>query len=225
MKKVFAIIAFLFIAPSVLAVPFDSNVPQAVQDQMLQDLDFMSSIQGESKSSLHNEIFGKMDGEHYSQFFTSHIKSVGLSDCGNPNAVACVILFYPNKMWITNNYIKFSHPQISRLMVVYHEARHTERQNGGWSHARCPRPFLDDQGNDKKSIWTGASLAGEAACDVTAFGSYGSSTILLKAISNDCTNCNEKVKMDAGIYSADQLERVINAEAKNRIKEELFKEL
>jgi len=223
MKSLFLML-YLLTAASVFAVPFDKNVPAEVQEQMLQDIRFMSTIEGTSTSSLHDEIFGEMNGVNYAEFFSSRVKAVGLSTCGNPNAVACVILFNPSKMWITQNYIKFSHPQISRLMVVYHEARHTETSKGNWMHARCPRPFLDEQGNDKKSIWTGAPLAGESACDTTPFGSYGSSTILLKAISNYCENCNEKVKMDAALYAADQLERVIHAESKNRIKEELFSE-
>jgi hypothetical protein len=117
-------------------------------------------------------------------------------------------------MWLTENFIKFSHPQIARLMVVYHEARHTEAKSGFWGHDTCPTPFLDEDGKPMSSIWTGAPLAGEAACDSTAFGSYGSSTIMLKNISKFCENCSDKVKMDADMYATNQLGRIHKASVK-----------
>src|SRR4029077_10697536 len=134
---------------------------------------------------LHQKIFGlgPVAGPGYTRFFESRVTGIGLDDCGSANAVACVIPFQdPSKMWITQNYIKFSHPQVARLMVVFHESRHTEEQNGNWPHANCPEPFSNASGQPMKSIWTGASLAGEPACDSTPFGSYGSSLIMLKNI-------------------------------------------
>ena len=128
----------------------------------------------------------------------------------------------PSKMWLTQNFIQFSHPQIARMMVVYHESRHTETQNGNWPHATCPTPFLDKDGKDMVSIWTGATLAGEPACDVTPFGSYGSSMIMLKNISKFCSNCTDKVKMDAGIYADDQFKRVIDPKAIAEITADLY---
>jgi hypothetical protein len=194
-------------------------VPANIQAQMTSDMDFMTTVQGQKTTPLHKQVFGEMAGANYKEFFNTRITSVGLDDCGNPNAVACVIPFMDNnKMWITNNYIKFSHPAIARLMVVFHESRHSEADHGYWSHANCPRPFLDENGKEMKSIWTGAKLAGEPACDVTPFGSYGSSTIMLKNISKFCTSCNEKVKMDAGIYADDQLGRITDARAKAQMK-------
>lgn len=207
----------VFIATESRAASFDSNVPSDVKQQMIDDLEFIKSIQGLKTSKLHKDIFGAMDGQNYYNWFDVRVKSIGLNSCGGGNAVACVYPMIPNKMFITQNYIKFSHPQISRLMVVYHEARHTERQNGNWGHATCPRPFLDENGQPMRSIWTGASLAGEPACDVTPLGSYGSSTILLKNISLQCSSCNEKVKQDAALYANDQLGRVINPNAKQQM--------
>lgn len=205
------------------AVTFDSNVPAPIKAQMEQDLQFMGTLTGSQTSALHRQIFGIMDGARYSEFFASRVHSVGLNSCGSANAVACVMPFFaPDKMWITQNYIKFSHPQIARAMVVYHEARHTESQNGNWGHATCPTPFVGADGKEIKSIWTGAVLAGQAACDETPFGSYGSSMILLKNISKFCDNCGEKVKMDAGIYADDQFKRVINEDAIRQIRNDLY---
>ena len=190
---------------------------------MTADLNFVTTIQGNGASSLHQQIFGQVDGATYSKFFNDRVTAIGLNDCGNGGAVACVIpMVDSSKMWITQNYIKFSHPQIARLMVVFHESRHTEDQNGNWPHATCPTPFLDKNGQDMKSIWTQLPLAGEPACDVTPFGSYGSSMIMLKNVQLHCTNCGEKVQMDAGIYADDQFGRVIDAKAIAQINKDLY---
>ncbi len=206
-------------------IRFDNNVPAKIKSQMLEDLKFIGSIQGSKASPLHRKIFGEVDGKNYTQFFESHIRGVGMDDCGDSNAVACVIPFMsPRKMWLTPNFTNFTHPAIARLMILFHEARHTESEHGHWSHARCPQPFLDAAGKDMKSIWTGAKLAGEGACDKTPLGSYGSSTILLKNIEKSCTNCTEKVRLDAGIYADNQLGRITDEDAKLEMLED-FKTL
>lgn len=213
--KGLALAAILFATQAQAALKYDRNVPADIQTQMNADLDFMAQITGSGQTPYHSQIFGAVDGTSYRTFFDTRITSVGMSSCGGGNAVACVQPFFnPNKMWLTNNFIKFSHPQIARLMIVYHEARHSETRNGNWMHSNCPRPFLDENGKDMVSIWTGAPLAGEAACDSTHQGSYGSSTILLKNISKFCANCADKVKMDADIYATDQLGRIDRADVK-----------
>jgi hypothetical protein len=217
---VFLVLAF---PAAAMAYTFDSNVPAAVKQQMSDDLAFVNTLQGDEVSGLHKQVFGGVDGPTYTRFFESRVTAIGLNACGGGNAVACVIpMFNPSKMWITQNYIKFDHPQICRMMVVFHEARHTERASGHWSHATCPTPFLDADGKEIRSIWTGAALAGEAACDRTPIGSYGSSLIMLKNISKYCTNCSEKVRMDAGLYADDQFKRIIDAGAKGAIQKDLY---
>jgi hypothetical protein len=220
MKVLLSLVASSLLSISAFAVSFDSDVPVNIQNQMKQDLSFMETIQGSGQTRLHQEIFGTVDGATYKNFFENHINSIGKDDCGNGNAVACVYSFLGKRMFITDNYIKFEHPQIARLMVVYHEARHTEREHGNWSHAICPTPFLGEDGKEILSIWTGATLAGEAACDITPRGSYGSSTILIENISKFCSNCNEKVKMDADIYAMDQMKRITDASAKAEMKKD-----
>lgn len=210
--------------PSARGWTFDSDVPQAIQKQMLADLAFIYGLKGGAGTPLHQKIFGAMDGGAYKNFFETRVSGIGMDGCGNGNAVACVIPFRdPSKMWLTQNFIKFSHPQVSRMMVVFHEARHTETRRGNWPHADCPEPFLDANGKDMKSIWTGALLAGEPACDETPLGSYGSSTIMLKNIQKSCSNCSDKVKMDAGLYADDQLGRIIDAGAKKEMQDDFSK--
>lgn len=201
---------------------FDDDVPQDIQEQMARDLAFIGSIEGGAATPLHREIFGELSGAAYKDFFDSRVSAIGVSGCGNANAVACVIpILGPSKLWITKNYVRFSHPQIARLMVVFHEARHTEVLRRNWPHARCPRPFRDAQGRDMRSIWTGAPLAGEPACDRTPLGSYGSSTIMLTNIRKSCVSCTDKVKMDAELYADDQFGRIIDADARRRMEEDL----
>ncbi|PIR19043.1 MAG: hypothetical protein COV48_04210, partial [Elusimicrobia bacterium CG11_big_fil_rev_8_21_14_0_20_64_6] len=201
---------------------FDADVPADIQAQMRADLAFIKGISGDRSTPLHRTIFGSVNGADYTKFFETRVSAIGMNGCGNGNAVACVIPFRdPSKMWLTKNFIRFSHPQISRMMVVFHEARHTESKNWNWSHATCPRPFLDSNGKDMQSIWTGAKLAGEPACDETPLGSYGSSTIMLKNIALFCSNCTDKVKMDAGLYADDQMGRIIDADARQQMKDDL----
>lgn len=213
---------------SAFALQFDSDVPTDIQAQMAADLDFIGGLQGAAATPLHHQIFGNVDGAGYRSWFETRVTHVGLSGCGDSGAVACVMPIPfaqyfggTHKMSISQNYIQFSHPAIARLMVVYHEARHTEDAQHNWPHADCPSPFVDANGNDMKSIWTGLPLAREPACDTTPLGSYGSSTILLKNISKNCTNCTDKVKADAELYSDDQLGRMLGP-AKDAIRRDAF---
>jgi hypothetical protein len=218
----FSVLTFvLFSSFAHAALQFDAEVQPALKKQILADFDFMKSIQASQTSALHKNIFGAVDGKNYFNWFNKRVFSVGLDDCGSATAVACVIVMYSNKIWMTPNYSKFSHPQISRLSVIYHEARHTEEENGNWSHANCPTPFKDEQGHDMKSIWTGALLQGKPACDSTAFGSYGSATILLMNIANHCESCSEKTKADAELYGKDQLGRIIDPKVKKKMIQDL----
>lgn len=208
-------VSFSFNASSALI--FSPQVPEAVKQQVLDDLKLIGSVEASGSTPLHQTIFGEVSGTNYSKFFESRMKKVGMG-CGGGNAVACVKPYQSNStMFLTENYIKFSHPAIARLMVVFHEARHGEGQNGNWHHAVCPTPFIGEDGKEIKSIWTGATLAGEDACDISPMGSYGSSTIMLKNISKFCTNCNSKMKLDADIYAMDQLKRISNKAAKEKM--------
>ena len=195
---------------------YDANVAPAVKQQMEDDIVFINSITGAKTTPLYNQIFGKMDGATLTNWLLSRVKAVGYEE-RNDGAVAYVMLLMPWKMWLTQNFVQFSHPAIARLMIVYHEARHTEIKSGGNPHATCPTPFQNEKGEDMKSIWTGRLLQGEPACDSTPFGSYGSSTILLKNVAMNCDSCSEKVKMDAEIYATDQMGRITNPKAKEQM--------
>jgi hypothetical protein len=223
MKGIIVAAAMFFSTSGALGYSFAPDVPESIQKQMSGDLAFIDTVRSNKTSGLHNQIFGKVDGTNYTHFFQSRVTDIGLHTCGSAKAVACVIpILGSSKMWLTSNFTNFSHPQIARVMIVFHEARHTEAGNGHWSHAVCPRPFKDAAGNEITSKWTGATLSGEAACDITPYGSYGSSMIMLKNISKYCTNCTAKVKMDAGLYADDQYKRIIDPNSRNAIHNDLY---
>ena len=205
------------------AYTFDNEVTQKVRAQITQDMEFIKNLKGSGATRLHQEIFGTVDGSLYGKFFEDRVTAVGMNDCGGGKAVACVIPFFDSsKIWLTKNYTDFDHPQVAKMMVVFHEARHTEDDHSNWGHATCPSPFRDSDGKDMKSIWTGSTLAGEPACDVVSKGSYGSSTIMLKNIQKFCSNCTDKVKMDSGIYADDQFKRITGPAAKSEMQKDLY---
>lgn len=210
--------------PAIVAPVFDKDVPADLQRQLLQDLSFVGTLTGRMTSSLHNSIYGQMSGPSYTRFFSSRITMVGLYDWDKKPVVACVIpAISPAKMWLTDNYIKSSNPQIARIMILFHESRHADPENENWRHINCPDPFRDAKGKDILSILTGVPLAGKPGCDRSALGSYGSSLIMLKNIQRYCTNCTEKVRMDAGLYADDQLIRIVDARSRNAIRDDVYK--
>ncbi len=223
MRLLCIVIVYFSFCQFTQAYTFDRKMPSEVKQEILKDLSFMSSIEGRSPSALHQEIFGLMNGDNYNQFFKDRVKKFGLSTCGSKNSVACVIPWVTNTVYLTENYTKFKHPQIARLLVLYHEARHTEGHNRNWPHAKCPQPFNDENGQARTSIWTGASLAGAPGCDSSYKGAYGSTVVLMKNIALNCENCSEKVLMDAEIYADDQLIRVTDPKAKEDILNDLYR--
>ena len=224
----FAILSILFLfmlgdIESAHALTFDKSVPKSTEDQLLQDLSAIERSEGAVASTLHRAIFGPMRGAGYKSWFELRVLRVGFDPSPSGSAVAYVSPFFDSsKMVLTANYTRFSHPQIARLMIVFHEARHTERGSGHWPHATCPNPFVDDSGSEIKSIWTGLPLAGESACDSSASGAYGSSVILLENIALHCQSCSEKMRMDARLYGDDQMKRLTDAAALAELKHDLY---
>ncbi len=206
-----AVVAMSLGGAALAGLNYDSDVPQAVKAQMEQDLQFVVGLQGSRVGQYYQQIFSDsiLQGSTLAHFFEQRIFSVGLDSCGSPYAAACVQPgFDSNKMWLTNTFVTANIPQIFRLSIVFHESRHSEDANGNWSHAICPTPYKDEQGKDIVGIVTGAKMAGQPACDTTALGSYGLQAVLLKTVQTACTNCNQKVQMDAKIYGDDTLNRI-----------------
>ncbi len=203
---------------------FGEEVPEKVRQQVSNDLALMETFVGDQASALHTEIFGDLDGKTYLDWFKKRVTRIGLHECspsGKP--VACVIPWLgSSKIWLTKYYTEADRPMVSKMSTLFHESRHTEDENNNWMHAQCPKPFKNEKGEDIVSKLTGAKLEGQHACDRTPLGSYGSALILLKNISKFCTNCSEKVRMDAGIYADANLDRFIDKKAKAALIEDLY---
>jgi hypothetical protein len=192
---------------------FDATVGTELRRQVQDDFSVLSGIQGARNSTLHREIFGPMEGQAYAHWFSDRVSYFGLSDCGSPqSAVACVEPKIKRKIWVTKNYTGIDHPQIARVMTLFHEARHTEDEHGNWSHSRCPIFYKE------KSIWTGKGLRWHYACDSTPYGSYASASVMLHNIARYCMNCSGKWIADASLYSNDQIKRVVKRKAKLRLR-------
>lgn len=187
------------------ALQFDSDVSASLRRTVLQDLAFVETIQGSESTELHREIFGPVQGGNYLQWFSSRVFYFGVDRCGGSAAVACVKSSFPNKMFVTKNFIRSSVPQVGRVSTLFHEARHTEFDRGMWPHATCPSDF------PHRSRYTGRSLAGSRACDSTPYGSYASAAVLMINIARNCETCNEKTRLDAEVYGLDQRNRVLGA--------------
>lgn len=204
---------------------FDSSISAATKTQILQDLNFVKAMDGNGASAFYKNIFGKdtMKGADLLAFFDQRITRFGMNSCGGGNAVAaCVIPWMDsNTMWITPNYVKNNIPQIYRVSIIYHESRHTEDDHGNWGHATCPTPYLDDNGKDIVGIISGTKMAGLPACDNTPIGAYGLQAVLLKNIEKNCTNCNQKVQMDAKLFGDDSVYRISNIQSRNQLKNDL----
>ena len=170
------LLPFHALGANAVDLQFDSNVTADLKTQVLDDFQLMQAVTSTKESPLHQEIFGKIDGTNYLNWFQTRVKFFGYNSCGGGGAVACVKPQYLNKIWVTGNYTGISHPQIARLMTLYHEARHTETNNDNWPHAQCPSDF------PYVSIWTGKRLAGNYACDSTVYGSYASASVLLLSL-------------------------------------------
>jgi hypothetical protein len=212
--KILGILALglpLVAASPAYAIDFESDVPAEVANQTRADLSFVEGITARQSSPMHMGVFGKVSGQGYMQWFGERISTFGYDANDRSGAIAYNdSMWNPNHMMVTDYYVKGNLPQTARVLVLFHEARHSEREHGYWSHAYCPRPFKDENGNDIKSIFSGLPLAGQPGCDNTASGAYGSSTIMINNIGRFCENCSEKIKMDAAIYSKDQAYRLVN---------------
>lgn len=203
---------------------FAAGFPDELRQQLDIDLGFFSSMRASGATPLHRQIFGDVPGPAYFRYLAERIKTVASGSCGALSAVACVKPKKdPSKMWIGPGYTQLRLPQMYRLMVVIHEARHTEADNDFWLHEDCPKPFKDEKGDDIKGIFSGTLLEGLPACDTTPIGAYGVGLIMLKNVDRFCANCTDKVRMDAELSSDDTLKRISDRDAQQVLVDDLYR--
>lgn len=226
-SRICSVIAILLVTamtiPSYADPAFSTNVPEGIRTQMRQDFAFLSTLNGSRTSELYTEFFGgrTLQGSDLVAFFTKRIARVELGNCGLGPAVACVkYILDPNKMWLTPVFQTINVPQLLRVSVLLHEARHSESDNDNWTHITCPVPFRDEFGRDNVSIFSGAKLEGQPGCDETPMGAYGLQVVLFRNIERACANCNQKLRMDARIFGDDMVKRIINPAAKRSLQDD-----
>jgi len=203
---------------------FDSDVPAALRAQFLSDMSFVGGLSAAGATPLHRAILGRVGGDDYFRYLDRRVKSLGVSD-GNarPGVVAYVSpISDSSKMVIGRGYTTLNLPQIYRVVVVFHEARHTEDANANWRHANCPVPFRDADGKDIVGIFSGTLLAGLPACDDTAIGAYGVGLLMFRNIEKFCSNCSGKVLMDAALYGEDTYKRIVGPAARAKLHADLY---
>lgn len=206
------------------AFAYDPSVPPELRRQLNADLAFVRGLRYGAATPLHRQVFGRVHGDDYMRYLQDRVRSVGAASCGALAAVACVKPFDDrSKMWIGPGYSSLGLPQIYRLLVVMHEARHTEVAHWFWGHVRCPDPFKDENGQDIKGIFSGQPLAGQPGCDREPLGAYGVGLLFVKNVEKHCTGCTGKLRMDAAFYADDTLKRVYEPAAKTKLRDDLYR--
>lgn len=177
------------------------------EEQVRSDLSFLFSIKSTMSSDLHLEVFGGTNGAAYQTFLESRIKVIRRSNSG-ASVFAFSVDGYRDAIAVTSKF--FELPQILRVAVLMHEARHSESAHTFWKHIACPSPYLDEDGKEMKSAMDNdASLSGQVqACDADSKGSYGISALLLKNIAENCENCDSDLKNQAKALYLDIRKRI-----------------
>lgn len=208
--------------PTVEAVPvklsFDPNVPANISAQIGSDLAFVWTIQGTGATKLHEKVFTRVDGLTYIDWFGSRVNTIGF----DPDDRDIAYVTEGPKLWLGTRYVTWHRPLIARVVVLFHEAWHTESANEGWPHVDCPNPYNDKNGNSVSGISVKKLAGFKGACDDKALGAYGVAAIMLKNIQRFCANCTGKVRMDAGLYGDDNVKRVIGSQAVREIRADLY---
>jgi len=200
---------------------FSDVISEDVKNRIITDLTFVQGLQGSDGTPIYRQIFGdKLNGQNLTQFFSTRILNITMDDCGGWNGIlACADS--SQTIWITKNYISYDIPQLARVGTLFHESRHAEKDFQEWWHNLCPMPFLDADGNDIKALFTGTILAGLPACDSTPIGAYGLQIELLRNVELYCTNCTDKMKMDGKIFGEDLMQRIIDPDAHEQLRQDV----
>jgi len=200
---------------------FSSSVPISIQNQVVQDLKFIYAYpEYPGAGPLHQELFGTISGKNYEKFFSDHINTIDSGDCaGGKGVMACALGVFGifKRMWLTSSYGVGSQPQVYRISILFHEARHTESVNNNWSHISC----VELQKDVRNRVYGSHNLYGQEACDDVSRGSYGLQVVLMSNLAANCKDCSSKFKMDALWNAGHYLERVIDSHARQELYDEM----
>lgn len=203
----------VYVRANVQELKFDENFPASTRAQISNDLNFIYQAKLKRHTPLHQKIFG-VNKNAYQDYFETRVKSMGFDGSASADWQAALSDTEANKIVVAASYIVNNYPQIGRLQILFHEARHAEVNH--WLHTVCPAQLVDYEAH--KVLSYREDLIGELGCDTSELGAYGLTSVLTKNISKYCESCTEKVRMDADFYSEDAASRIVNMKARQRLK-------
>lgn len=219
--KTICLSALLLSAPA-FALKYESDVPPDVQKVLKTDLEWMKTVKGTDRSKRHAKIYGDVAGADYLKFFNDRIDTIGYAGDMGDSVMAYVQPFDPHTMYLTSNITKYNTPQAWRMATLWHESRHSESENGNWSHVNCPKDIKDTHGNPLVGPLSGKPLANQPACDDVADGAYGATGTMFGNLARYCTDaCGEKFKADAEIIFQDGINRLVNDDLREELAHDL----
>jgi len=217
----FSFMGLIHLTSPAWGLSFEPSVPPSLARLINADLDFVGRMQGSSASPMHLRIFGEVSGRSYLAWLNERVDKIGYEPASTHDRGATAYNDSKggrrNHIVVTDWFARRDLPQIARVTILFHEGRHSEQPHSYWPHRKCPKPYLDRNGREIKSTYTGLPLAGEFACDSTPYGAYGVSVVMMMNIARGCRNCNEKILSDAALYAADQLKRMTKRSDRQKI--------
>lgn len=178
------------------------------------DVDHLTLLQIKAKTPLFERFFGATGSQGILNYISSLVKNLSWLENPPEGVIAAAS---DGIMFLTEGYIDSSMPQIGRWGVLIHESRHLV--GGGWPHTWCPSPYYFVLGLSSYRIPELDQLS-VAACDESEMGAYGIQYTFLRAVAESCSNCTDKVIMDARFFSdIDGMIRISNAKAALRLLE------
>lgn len=181
-------------------------------DLFQKDLDLISYLKFTATAPLFQRFFQPSNAIGLQNFIEKRVHKIswepnapeGVTAAANGNGI----------LFLTREYAD-NYPQIARISVIIHEAKHLEPET--WDHQWCRQPYLFQLDQLLYRI-PELNQVSVKACDRTELGAYGIQYTFLRAIAESCSNCTDKIKMDARLYSVpDGLIRIDDARAAARL--------
>ena len=188
--------------------------------KILNDLRSLLSIQGSTATPLHKKFFGDgpLDGLSYLAY-VMRVHDIFEYDASMVSS-APFLQAGIDRIYFGKSYFYSSFPLVVRLSALIHEAVHNDTSE---ADQLCPVPFLDEKGRDKITLYGKVKLEGLPACADKYDGPYGRQVVMLKNIEKYCESCDEKMRLEAGRFANELLERFISMEAKKALIDDFSK--